>query len=130
MMLRLRLARACIRVTLLEKHAHFFRDFRGDTIHCSTLELMYELGLLDAFLRLPHQKITRFTGRVGGRPVAIADFSHLPVHCRYIAIMPQWDFLDFIAREARRYQAFPLRMGIKAKESGRASLREGVWKNG
>ncbi|MFC3675465.1 FAD-dependent oxidoreductase [Ferrovibrio xuzhouensis] len=115
MMLGLLLARAGIRVTVLEKHADFFRDFRGDTIHSSTLELMHELGLLDAFLRLPHQKITRFTGRVGGRPVAIADFSHLPVHCRYIAIMPQWDFLDFVAREARRYPAFSLRMGIKAQ---------------
>jgi len=115
MMLGLLLARAGIAVTVLEKHGDFFRDFRGDTIHSSTLELMHELGLLTDFLRLPHQKITRFTGRLGGHALAIADFSHLPVHCPYIAIMPQWDFLDFIARHAQRYAAFSLRMGVKAQ---------------
>lgn len=115
MMLGLLLARAGIRVCVLEKHDDFFRDFRGDTIHSATLELLRELGLLDDFLRLPHQKISRFTGRVGGQPVAIADFSHLPVHCRYIAIMPQWDFLDFIARAAGCYCGFDLRMGVKAQ---------------
>jgi len=110
MMLGLLLARAGIEVVVLEKHADFLRDFRGDTIHPSTLELMHELGLLDAFLELPHQKITELKAWFGGTELTLADFTHLPTHCRFIALMPQWDFLDFLAREAARYPAFCLRM--------------------
>src|SRR5439155_22303927 len=97
------LARAGVGVQVLEKHADFLRDFRGDTIHPSTLEVMHELGLLEALLRLPHQKIPRFAARIGGRDVTIADLSHLPVRSRFIAMMPQWDGLDFRAGEAKRY---------------------------
>jgi 2-polyprenyl-6-methoxyphenol hydroxylase-like FAD-dependent oxidoreductase len=114
-MLGFLLARAGISVTVLEKHKDFLRDFRGDTIHASTLQLMHELGLQDQFLKLPHQKITRFTGRFGNEPVAIADFSHLPTRAKFIAFMPQWDFLDFIAGQGRRYPTFSLRMGAKAQ---------------
>ena len=94
---------------VLEKHADFLRDFRGDTIHPSTLEVMYELGLLDEFLKLPHQKVRELTGQIGDERVVIADFSHLPTRCRFIALMPQWDFLDFLADQARRYPGFHLR---------------------
>src|SRR2546425_2968374 len=97
MMLGFLLARAGIDVVVLEKHADFLRDFRGDTIHPSTLELMHELGLLADFLALPHQEAPQLTGRVGGTEVTIADFSHLPTRCRFIAFMPQWDFLSFLA---------------------------------
>src|SRR5436309_14980445 len=90
MMLGLLLARAGASVVVLEKHADFLRDFRGDTVHPSTLELMYELGLLDGFLRRPHSEVRRLTGYVGGSPVPLADFSHLPTHCKFIAFMPQW----------------------------------------
>src|SRR5207248_6041604 len=90
------LARAGVDVLLLEKHADFLRDFRGDTVHPSTLELMYELGILKEFLQRPHQEARQLTGYVGGEPVTIADFSHLPTHCRFIALMPQWDFLSFL----------------------------------
>ena len=110
MMLGLLLARAGVSVVVLEKHADFLRDFRGDTIHPSTLEVMYELGLLDELLTLPHQKAGVLNGVVGGERVVIADFTHLPVHCRYIAMMPQWDFLDFLARKAKAYPGFDLRM--------------------
>src|SRR5437879_13572990 len=101
MMIGLVLARAGVRVLVLEKHADFLRDFRGDTIHPSTLEVMHELGLLEALLRLPHQKIPQFSAKVGDRDVVIADLTHLPTRCGFIAMMPQWDFLDFLAREAR-----------------------------
>ena len=113
MMLGLLLARAGVDVLVLEKHADFLRDFRGDTIHPSTLEVMHELGLLDALLRLPHQKIPRFAARIADRDVTIADLSHLPVHCGFIAMMPQWDFLDFLAGEAKRYPGFSLRMNAE-----------------
>src|SRR5438045_7342287 len=96
MMLGLLLARAGVDVLVLEKHADFLRDFRGDTIHPSTLEVMHELGLLDALLQRPHQEARQLTGYVAGEPVTIADFSHLPARCRFIAFMPQWDFLDFL----------------------------------
>ncbi len=123
MMLGLLLARAGIEVVVLEKHADFLRDFRGDTIHPSTLELMHELGLLDAFLELPHQKITELKAWFGGTELTLADFTHLPTHCRFIALMPQWDFLDFLAREAARYPAFRLRMQAEVtgliEEAGR-----------
>jgi 2-polyprenyl-6-methoxyphenol hydroxylase-like FAD-dependent oxidoreductase len=123
MMLGLLLARAGVTVQVLEKHADFLRDFRGDTIHPSTLELMHELGLLDRFLKLPHQRVGELTAQVGETPVRIADFTHLPTQCRFLAFMPQWDFLDFLAREATQFPAFRLQMRAEAtdliEESGR-----------
>jgi 2-polyprenyl-6-methoxyphenol hydroxylase-like FAD-dependent oxidoreductase len=110
MMLGLLLARAGVNVAVLEKHADFLRDFRGDTIHPSTLELLHELGVLEAFLARPHQEVRRLTGHVAGEPVTIADFSHLPTRCKFVALMPQWDFLDFIAAEAKRFPSFRLIM--------------------
>ena len=104
------LARAGVDVVVLEKHADFFRDFRGDTIHPSTLELMYELGLLDEFLKLPHQELTEIRGIFNGHPVPIADFSRLPTHCKFIAFMPQWDFLNFLATQAKQFPTFTLLM--------------------
>lgn len=110
MMLGLLLARAGVEVIVLEKHADFLRDFRGDTIHPSTLELMYELGFLEEFLRRPHQELHRLTGQIGSDTVPLADFTHLPTKCRFIAFMPQWDFLDFLAARANRYPSFRLMM--------------------
>jgi 2-polyprenyl-6-methoxyphenol hydroxylase-like FAD-dependent oxidoreductase len=110
MMLGFLLARAGIDVTVLEKHADFLRDFRGDTIHPSTLELMHELGLLDAFLKLPHSTAPTLSGRYGNLELTIADFRHLPTRCKYIALMPQWDFLNFLADHGRRYPRFNLLM--------------------
>src|SRR5262245_9657626 len=104
------LARAGVEVVVLEKHADFLRDFRGDTIHPSTLELMYELGLLDELLQRPHQEASKLRAHVGDTEITFADFTHLPTHCKFIALMPQWDFLDFIAGQARRYEAFHLQM--------------------
>ncbi len=104
------LARAGVDVIVLEKHADFFRDFRGDTIHPSTLELMHELGLLDEFLKLPHQELREIRGIFNGHPVPMADFSRLPTHCKFIAFMPQWDFLNFLADHAKRFPTFALRM--------------------
>lgn len=115
MMLGLLLARAGVKVAVLEKHADFLRDFRGDTIHPSTLEVLYELGLLDAFLELPHQKVSQLAGQVGETRTVIADFSHLPTHGRYIAFIPQWDFLNFIAEQGKRYPGFALHTRTKAK---------------
>ena len=114
MMLGYLLARRGVRVTVLEKYQDFFRDFRGDTIHPSTLELFYELGLLEKFLAIPHSKIARASAFVGDRSVTMGDFSHLPTHARFIALMPQWDFLDFLAAEAARFPNFSLRMGWEA----------------
>jgi 2-polyprenyl-6-methoxyphenol hydroxylase-like FAD-dependent oxidoreductase len=110
MMLGLLLARAGVAVTVLEKHADFLRDFRGDTVHPSTLDLMVELGLIDEFLKLPHSRVTHLGGQVGGTTIHLADFSHLPTHCKFIALMPQWDFLDFLAAQGKRYRHFDLRM--------------------
>ena len=110
MMLGFLLARSGVDVVVLEKHADFLRDFRGDTIHPSTLEVMYELGLLDEFLKRPHQEERQLVGQIGGETVAIADFTHLPTHCKFLGLMPQWDFLNFIAEQARRYPLFHLRM--------------------
>jgi len=110
MMLGFLLARAGVDVVVLEKHADFLRDFRGDTLHPSTLELMHELGLLDDLLREPHQKVSRIGGFFSRRFYPIADFSHLPTRCQYIAFMPQWDFLNFLAEKAKRYPTFHLRM--------------------
>jgi 2-polyprenyl-6-methoxyphenol hydroxylase-like FAD-dependent oxidoreductase len=107
-------ARAGCRVAVLEKHADFFRDFRGDTVHPSTLELLRELGLLDAFLERPHDEVQTLTARVADERVTIADTSHLPVESKFIALMPQWDFLDFLAQEARHYPGFALNMEAEA----------------
>jgi len=109
-MLGLLLARAGVEVLVLEKHADFLRDFRGDTIHPSTLEVMHELELLDDLLKLPHQKALRINGHVGGLALTMADFTHLPTHCRFIAFMPQWDFLNFLAERGARYPTFRLLM--------------------
>ncbi len=116
MMLGLLLARAGVDVVVLEKHADFFRDFRGDTIHPSTLEIMYELGILDDFLKRPHQDVRELTGLIGDERIVLADFSHLPTRCRFIALMPQWDFLDFLADQARRYPSFHLRMQARVTD--------------
>ncbi|HZT03621.1 MAG TPA: FAD-dependent oxidoreductase [Steroidobacteraceae bacterium] len=116
MMLGFLLARAGVSVAVLEKHADFLRDFRGDTVHPSTLELVYELGLLDEFLALPHRKVERFGVEIGGKRVQVVDLRHLPTHCKYIALMPQWDFLDFLAKQARRYASFDLRMQTEATD--------------
>jgi 2-polyprenyl-6-methoxyphenol hydroxylase-like FAD-dependent oxidoreductase len=116
MMLGYLLARAGIRTAVLEKHADFLRDFRGDTIHPSTLELMYELGLLDDFLRLPHSRVDRLSGQIGKTKVTIADFRHLPTHCKFIALMPQWDFLDFLAEHGKKYPTFELHMRTEATD--------------
>ncbi len=110
MMVGYLLARAGVNVTVLEKHADFFRDFRGDTIHPSTLELMYELGLLDEFLKLPHQEFAELKGIFNGHVAGMADFSRLPTHCKFIGFMPQWDFLNFIASKAKGFPSFALHM--------------------
>jgi 2-polyprenyl-6-methoxyphenol hydroxylase-like FAD-dependent oxidoreductase len=109
-MLGFLLARQGVDVFVLEKHADFLRDFRGDTIHPSTLEIMYQLGILDEFLKRPHQKVTELAGKVGGETVTIADFTHLPTHCHFLALMPQWDFLNFITEQGRQYSTFHLQM--------------------
>ncbi len=117
-MLGFLLARAGVEVVVLEKHGDFLRDFRGDTIHPSTLEVMHELGLLDEFLKLPHQK-ARLGARFGGGEFSFADFSHLPTHCKFIALMPQWDFLNFlpIAAKVSRVSAAmePRRFGLSRR---------------
>src|SRR6478735_5368013 len=116
MMLGFLLARAGIDVIVLEKHADFLRDFRGDTIHPSTLELMHELGMLDEFLKLPHQEVSRLSFQVGAERIPMVDFRHLPVRCKFIALMPQWDFLNFLARQGRGYAAFHLLMETEATD--------------
>ncbi|MGI8851793.1 MAG: FAD-dependent oxidoreductase [Methyloceanibacter sp.] len=110
MMLGFLLARAGVDVLVLEKHADFLRDFRGDTIHPSTLEVMHELGLLDQFLKLPHQKVRELSGVIGDETVTFADLSHLPTYCHFIAFIPQWDFLDFLTDQGKRYSGFKLKM--------------------
>jgi 2-polyprenyl-6-methoxyphenol hydroxylase-like FAD-dependent oxidoreductase len=123
MMLGFLLARAGVDVVVLEKHGDFLRDFRGDTVHPSTLELMHELGLLDEFLKSPHQKVEWLTAQIGDQNIRMADFRHLPTHCKYVALMPQWDFLNFLARQGKRYKTFDLRLQAEAtdliEESGR-----------
>jgi 2-polyprenyl-6-methoxyphenol hydroxylase-like FAD-dependent oxidoreductase len=110
------LARAGVSVVVLEKHADFFRDFRGDTVHPSTLQVMAELGLLDRFLERPHQKLRAIEGSFGGRTVRIADFSGLPAGRQFVAFMPQWEFLDFLAEEGRRLPGFRLLMQARAEQ--------------
>jgi 2-polyprenyl-6-methoxyphenol hydroxylase-like FAD-dependent oxidoreductase len=116
MMLGFLLARAGIDVIVLEKHGDFLRDFRGDTIHPSTLELMHELGILGEFLKLPHREVRRLTGLFCGITVNAADFTALPTTCKFIALMPQWDFLDFLAARGRRYAGFHLLMKAEVTE--------------
>jgi 2-polyprenyl-6-methoxyphenol hydroxylase-like FAD-dependent oxidoreductase len=115
-MLGFLLARKGLNVVVLEKHADFFRDFRGDTIHPSTLELMYELGLLEEFLKIPHQALPQIKMSFGPNDIGIADFSHLPRHCQYIAFMPQWDFLSFLAAQGKKYPGFNLLMGAEVTD--------------
>jgi 2-polyprenyl-6-methoxyphenol hydroxylase-like FAD-dependent oxidoreductase len=104
------LARAGVEVVVLEKHGDFFRDFRGDTVHPSTLQVMHELGLLEDFLKLPHQELTSVSGRVGDFSFDAADFSHLHTRCTFVALMPQWDFLKFLSDRAKRFARFQIRM--------------------
>jgi 2-polyprenyl-6-methoxyphenol hydroxylase-like FAD-dependent oxidoreductase len=134
MMLGLLLARAGVDVLVLEKHADFLRDFRGDTIHPSTLEVMHELGLLEDLLKLPHHKAPRLFGHVGGLSLTFADFSHLPTRCRFIAFMPQWDFLNFLAERGGRYPAFKLMMQAEVtgltEDAGRVTGLKATTPNG
>ncbi len=116
MMLGFLLARAGVDVVVLEKHADFLRDFRGDTIHPSTLEVMHELGLLAEFLKRPHQEATELTGIIGETEVKVADFTHLPTHCKFIAFMPQWDFLNFLVEQGRRFPTFHVQMQAEVGE--------------
>jgi len=117
------LARAGVNVVVLEKHEDFFRDFRGDTIHPSTLQVLHELGILDDFLKRPHQEVRQLGAQIGDDMVQIADFSHLPTHCAFLAFMPQWYFLDFLAEQGRKFPCFHLRMKSEVdeliKEDGR-----------
>src|SRR5579859_7596544 len=142
MMLGFLLARAGVDVVVLEKHGDFLRDFRGDTIHPSTLEIMYELGLLEQFLKLPHQEVRVLAAHIGTDSVTIGDFTHLPTHCKFLALMPQWDFLDFLKEQAGRYPTFHLKMeaevtdlvedngivqGVRAKTAnGEQEIRAGL----
>ena len=110
------LARSGVRVLVLEKHGDFLRDFRGDTVHPSTLEVLSELGWLDDFLKLPHQELKRIRAHVGDEEFTIADFSHSPTRCKFVAFMPQWEFLNFIVRRARAYSGFDLWMNATGSE--------------
>jgi 2-polyprenyl-6-methoxyphenol hydroxylase-like FAD-dependent oxidoreductase len=110
MMLGYLLARAGVSVRVLEKHADFFRDFRGDTVHPSTLEILDELGIVDDFLKLPHSEVRKLTVQIGATTLQIADFNHLPVRCKFLAFMPQWDFLNFLAERGREFPSFHLEM--------------------
>jgi 2-polyprenyl-6-methoxyphenol hydroxylase-like FAD-dependent oxidoreductase len=110
MLLGFLLARMAVDVVILEKHSDFLRDFRGDTVHPSTLELMYELGILEEFLKRPHQEVRELAGQIGSESVKLADFSHLPTHCQFAAFVPQWEFLNFIAERAQKYPEFHLKM--------------------
>src|ERR1041385_7728834 len=110
------LARSGVSVVVLEKHGDFLRDFRGDTIHPSTLEVLHELGVLDEFLKRPHREIREITGRVGRETLTLGDFSHLPTRCKFIALMPQWDFLTFVASQAQAYSTFRLLMQAEVTE--------------
>ncbi|MEO6030843.1 MAG: FAD-dependent monooxygenase, partial [Burkholderiaceae bacterium] len=114
LMLGYLLARAGVEVLVLEKHLDFLRDFRGDTIHPSTLTVLHDIGRLDAFLALPHQEVRELVADVYGDRVTIADFTHLDVPHPALVLIPQWDFLDFIASQARTLPNFTLRLGAKA----------------
>jgi 2-polyprenyl-6-methoxyphenol hydroxylase-like FAD-dependent oxidoreductase len=114
MMLGVLLARAGVEVLVLEKYRDFFRDFRGDTVHPSTLQLLYELGWLDDFLKIPHNEMRAIGANIGGEAVEIADLSHLPTQCKFVVLMPQWDFLNFLAERGTRYPTFRLLMETAA----------------
>jgi 2-polyprenyl-6-methoxyphenol hydroxylase-like FAD-dependent oxidoreductase len=133
-MLGLLLGRAGVEVLVLEKHQDFLRDFRGDTIHPSTLQVMHELGLLDDLLKRPHQEVRELRGIVGDTRIKLADFGHLPTRCRFIALMPQWDFLDFLADSGRRYPGFHLAMRAEVtdliEEGGRIAGVRGHTQDG
>jgi len=116
MMLGLLLARAGVDVVVLEKHGDFLRDFRGDTIHPSTLEVVYELGLLEDFLRRSHQQVRQLVVNIGGFEIPLADFTHVPTRCKFLAFMPQWDFLDFVADHGRKYPTFRLLMDTEVTD--------------
>src|SRR5919108_3680532 len=116
MMLGFLLARAGIDVIVLEKHGDFLRDFRGDTIHPSTMEVMAELGLLDEFLKQPYQEIRYAEGELGDERIRLADFTHLPTRCKFIALMPQWDFLNFLAAKAEHFPRFRLMVKTEATD--------------
>lgn len=116
MMLAYILARAGVEVIVLEKHADFLRDFRGDTVHPSTMEALWELGLLERFLKRPHDRIEQLSGQIGEDIVNLADLRHIPAHARFIALMPQWDFLDFLSSEGRRFPEFHLMMRAEAMD--------------
>jgi 2-polyprenyl-6-methoxyphenol hydroxylase-like FAD-dependent oxidoreductase len=109
-------ARAGLRVTVFEKHAEFLRDFRGDTVHPSTLQVFHELGLLDRLLQRSHQQVRTLHARIAGQRLRVVDFGHLPVPAPFIALMPQWDFLDFVADAARQYEGFTLRLSSEVTE--------------
>ena len=121
MMLGFLLARAGIETVVLEKHGDFLRDFRGDTVHPSTMQVLHELGLLDRFLERPHSEVRTLAGNIGGERVEMADLTHLPTRAKFIAFMPQWDFLDFIAEQARRLSTFRVLMETEATDL----IREG-----
>jgi 2-polyprenyl-6-methoxyphenol hydroxylase-like FAD-dependent oxidoreductase len=116
MMLGFLLARAGVDVIVLEKHNDFLRDFRGDTIHPSTLELMHELGILADFLKRPHQEVTHLAGQIGDDTIPIGDFTHLPTKCKFLALMPQWDFLDFLSGHAKTCPTFHLMMNAQVTD--------------
>src|SRR5258705_6890419 len=131
------LARAGVPVAVLEKHGDFFRDFRGDTIHPSTLELMYEFGLLEEFLKQPHQEVRELRGVINGQTVPIADFTKLSTRCKFIAFMPQWDFLNFLSTHANEFPSFQLLMQHEVVDltfdrqrvtGVRAKTPQGEWK--
>src|SRR5580704_6319393 len=128
------LARAGVEVFVLEKHGDFLRDFRGDTIHPSTLEVMHELGLLEEFLKRPHEEVSQLGGKIGDEEVMVADFSHLPTRCKFIALMPQWDFLDFLAEHAKRFPTFHLKVRHEVtgllEEGGRVAGARGTSPDG
>jgi 2-polyprenyl-6-methoxyphenol hydroxylase-like FAD-dependent oxidoreductase len=134
MMLGYLLARAGVKVLVLEKHADFLRDFRGDTIHPSALEVMYELGLLERFLSLPHQRVYELNAQVGQMQLTVADFRYLPTRCRFIALIPQWDFLNFLAEQAASYSGFDLMMEAEVvgliEETGRVTGLQAKTSNG
>jgi 2-polyprenyl-6-methoxyphenol hydroxylase-like FAD-dependent oxidoreductase len=114
MMLGYLLAREGVPVVVLEKHADFFRDFRGDTVHPSTLELFHELGLLEEFLKLPHQELKSVGGVFGGYRFELANVRYVRAHSKFVALMPQWDFLNFLTEKARKFPSFELRMEHEA----------------
>src|SRR6202049_3852468 len=116
MMLGFLLARIGVNVIVLEKHGDFLRDFRGDTVHPSTLDVIAELGLLEAFLARPHQEVAKLTGLVMGHEVKLADFTHLHTRCKYIALTPQWEFLNFLAENGRGFPAFRVMMSAQVTE--------------